>query len=252
MTKTIQHSVGVDLPSIPHFDCADCAEANKDQNYTKYTGSGDDHHRLDMDILDVKPVSFEGIRYVGNFQYSKTSWSEARYYSKKSENGPAAIAVISMLERQHDMQIQVLRSNKGGENTSDALADFCGENGIEQQFGEPGDKRENARIERHHRTLTRMTRADLHASSVPKGFWPESFQCNVYKKNRMYSTRHNMSPFEKTYGKKPDIRNFRTFGCLVFYKNWNKSKIPKMQKRGTKGVFMGYSPESDNGFHILD
>jgi transposase InsO family protein len=67
-----------------------------------------------------------------------------------------------------------LRTDRGGEFTSDKFKDFCNEHGIKRQLTTAYTPRQNGVSERKNRTLMNMVRSMLAGRCVPKRFWPEA------------------------------------------------------------------------------
>jgi hypothetical protein len=58
----------------------------------------------------------------------------------------------------------------------------------------------------------------------------------------------NITPEEAFIGVKPDIGNFKIFGCPIYF-HVPKEKIFKLDPSGRKGTFVGYS-EYSKGYRI--
>ena len=71
-------------------------------------------------------------------------------------------------ENQLSKTIKVLRSDRGGEYTSNAMSTFCEQNGIVHEFTAPYTPESNGVAERKNRTLMDMVNAMLLSSGVPE------------------------------------------------------------------------------------
>lgn len=72
-------------------------------------------------------------------------------------------------------------------------------------------------VERKHRYLLETARALSFQSNLPLKFWGDSIQCAAFLINRMPSTSlDGMTPYEKLFGKKPNIACLRSYGCLCY------------------------------------
>jgi hypothetical protein len=84
----------------------------------------------------------------------------------------------------------------------------------------------------------------LNDQGLPMFLWGEAAMTTIYVQNR---SRHHilkdMTPEEAFSGKKPNVKNLRIFGCLV-YSHIPKDKRNKLELSGNKGIFVGYSDSS--------
>ena len=106
----------------------------------------------------------------------------------------------------------------------------------------------NGIAERAHRTLLNAVRSLLISSGLPKWLWGYMMQYSVYVWNRTPKKANNLlSPYQKRYGKIPDISNFHIFGSIVFVK---REKEPdKLGPQTIEGQWIGLEPAS-NGHYI--
>ena len=88
-------------------------------------------------------------------------------------------------------------------------------------------------------------------ANVPGSFWAEAVATAVYVRNRSESSalREDMTPYEKWYGRKPDVNHLRVFGCIAY------AHIPDSQGRkldkAQKYRFVGYCKDS-KGYRLFD
>ncbi len=52
--------------------------------------------------------------------------------------------------------------------------------------------------------------------SKKRSFWAEAVCSAAYIRNRVITTATGVTPYERWYGKKPDVSNFRVFGCIAY------------------------------------
>jgi hypothetical protein len=89
----------------------------------------------------------------------------------------------------------------------------------------------------------------IHDQHLPMFLWAKASMTVVYVQNRNpHKTLRNMTPEEAFIGVKPEVENFRIFGCPV-YINIPKEKSTKLDPSGRKGTFVGYS-ESSKAYRI--
>jgi hypothetical protein len=89
-----------------------------------------------------------------------------------------------------------------------------------------------------------MTRSMLKEKGLPKQFWAEAIACSVYLLN-WYQTKSvkNMTPQEAWSGYKPSVAHLQIFWCVA-YAQVPEVKRRKLDDRGEKFIFVGYSEES--------
>ena len=84
-----------------------------------------------------------------------------------------------------------------------------------------------------------MIRCNLIDGKLSKMYWVRAMATANYTSNRITNEKTEKSPFELFFGKKPDLRNFRVFGCTVFMQK-RKQQRSKLEPRGVKCKFLGY------------
>jgi hypothetical protein len=84
----------------------------------------------------------------------------------------------------------------------------------------------------------------LKEKGLPKQFWAEAVACSVYLLNRCPTKSvKNVTPQEAWSGYKPSVAHLRIFGCVA-YAQVPEAKRRKLDDRGEKCIFIGYSEES--------
>ena len=70
----------------------------------------------------------------------------------------------------------------------------------------------------------------IHAK-LPNLLWAEAVSTASYLRNRMVTTalQSKFTPYQLWFGKKPDLRHIRAFGCVVYSHVWesNSKKLDK-------------------------
>ena len=72
----------------------------------------------------------------------------------------------------------------------------------------------------------------------------------AYIRNRVITTATGVTPYERWYGKKPDVSNFRVFGCTA-YAHVPDSSRQKLDQKAVKMRFVGYSL-TQKGYRLYD
>eukprot|EP00253_Pinus_taeda_P025723 PITA_25723 len=150
----------------------------------------------------------------------------------------------ALVENQSGLHIKVLRTDRGGEYISKEFLRFCRENGIHKQFKARYTPQQNGVAERKNRTIMDMARSMLKAKHSPNDYWAEAVNFAVYILNR-FPTKAVMNrvPEEAWSGRKERVTHMKVFGCVAY------AHIPdqlrrKLDSKGEKYIFIGYSEES--------
>ena len=126
------------------------------------------------------------------------------------------------VENQCRKQIQILRSDKGGEyngrytengQAPSPYAKFLQEHGIVAQHTMPGSSDQNGVVERRNQTLVDMVRSMLSNSNLPKFLWIDAVKTTVYILNRVPTKAVPKTPFELWKNWKPSC-DICTFGVV--------------------------------------
>ena len=139
-------------------------------------------------------------------------------------------------------KIGFLRTDNGGEYTSNEFKQYLCDNLIGHETTNPHTPDQNGVTERMNRTLLEKARVMIFHAGLPKSYWVEAVNTTVYLSNRIptQALDGNTSPYELWYSKLPDLSNLNVFGCLGY------ANVPGQQrtKLGPKAVqlrFIGYS-----------
>eukprot|EP00253_Pinus_taeda_P016343 PITA_16343 len=114
----------------------------------------------------------------------------------------------ALVENELGHKIKCLRSDRGGEFTSNEFFDFCEEHGIRREFSTARTPQQNGVVERRNRTVQQMARAMLDESGTPATFWGEAAHAAVVILN------------------KTNVR------------------LGKLEPRADEGILLGYSPHT--------
>ncbi|KAG6469325.1 hypothetical protein ZIOFF_074038 [Zingiber officinale] len=155
------------------------------------------------------------------------------------------------VEAELGTKIKRLRTDNGGEFTSNEFSSFCCENGIKRELSCADTPQQNGVTERKIRHLTETCKSWLHAKNFPKAFWEEGMMCAANVINRLpQSPTNKKSPYELMFGKKPNVKHMRVFGSIC-YVHVPESKRSKLDAKTRKYIFVGYD-ERKKGWKCLD
>lgn len=192
----------------------------------------------------METASISGKRYCLTFidHYSRKVC--VRFLRQKNEALDEFKAFRTMIEKQTDCQITVLRSDNGGEYCSEAFDKYCRDNGIQHQKTTPYTPEQNGVSERMNRTLKEKAKCMLFDAQVPKSFWAEAVNMAAYIINHsVNSVLKSKTPDEVFHDKEIDISKLKIFGSSVAV------HIPKQRRRkwdanAQKMIFVGYDNDT--------
>ena len=150
----------------------------------------------------------------------------------------------ALVENESGYKMKCLRSDRGGEFTSNEFFDFCEEHGIRREFSTSRTPQQNGVVERMNRTIQQMARAMLDESGTPATFWGEAAYAAVFILNKTnVRVNSTQTPHELWYGKTPSVKHFKFFGSKCYIKNTDEH-LGKLEPRADEGILLGYSPYS--------
>ena len=105
--------------------------------------------------------------------------------------------------------------------------------------------------ERMNKMLMESARSMMLHAKLPDKYWAEAVATAAYIKNRTPANaiKQNKTPFERWYGKKPNVSNLKVFGCIT-YAHVPDSQRQKLDKKSKKLRFVGYSLEH-KGYRLI-
>ncbi|WJX12170.1 hypothetical protein P8452_02697 [Trifolium repens] len=152
-------------------------------------------------------LSTGGNKYFMTFvdEYSRMIWL---YHIKtKSDAFEVFKKFKTLVEKQSDKSLKVLRTDGGGEYTSTEFENYCKEQGIIHEVTAPYTLQHNGLAERRNRSILDMAR-----SMVPEEVWSKS---------------------------KPSVNHLKVFGSLC-YKHVPDAKRKKLEDKSVPMIFVGY------------
>lgn len=199
----------------------------------------------------MENLSIGGSRYYVLFvdDYSKMAFV---YFMKmKSEVFKYFIEFQSMVEKQKDRKIKILRTDNGGEFCSREFEKYLKEQGIVHQKTNAYTPQQNGLCERMNRSVVEKARCLLFDADLNKKFWAEAVNTSVYLRNRSVVTGLNdKTPYEVWTGEKPNLSHLRVFGSAVMV-HVPKEKRLKWDRKSRKLILVGYS-ENVKGYRVYD
>ncbi|GAU49327.1 hypothetical protein TSUD_136420 [Trifolium subterraneum] len=164
--------------------------------------------------------------------------------SSRAQKPLELIHTDALVEKESGRVIKAIRSDRGGEFTSNEFLKYCEDNGIRRQLMVPRSPQQNGVAERKNRTILEMARSMLKSKRLPKKLWAEAVACAVYLSNRS-PTRSVLGKTsqEAWSGRKPGISHLRVFGSIA-HAHVPDEKRSKLDHKSEKYIFIGYDGNS--------
>ena len=137
-------------------------------------------------------------------------------------------------------KVKTLRTDNGGEFTSNSFQAHLKACGIRHELTIPKTPEQNGVAERLNRTLVETTRAMLLDAKLPHRFWAETISTATYLRNRSpTSAVKGATPHQAWCGQKPRVEHLRVFGSTA-YVHVPRDERGKFDPKTKKCVLLGY------------
>jgi len=177
---------------------------------------------LNIIHLDVcgpmSATSLRGYVYYLSFNddYSRKTWI-IYFLKSKDEVFKKFKEFKAIIENLSERKIKILRSDTGGEFTSNEFKYFCKEVEIKREFSTPYNPQQNGVAERKNNTIMEVVKAMIHDQDLPMHLWEEATRTVVYVQNRIsHRALANKTQEEMFTGVKPEVSHLKIFGSLVY------------------------------------
>ena len=158
---------------------------------------------------------------------------------RKSDAFEALKRFKTLTEIEKGVKIKALRSDRGGEFTSQDFPSYCLDHGIKRKLIAPYSPKHNEVVERKNKTMMSMVRAMLKSKDLPRELWGEAVSMIVYITNCTFTkSLHDQTPYKKWILRKPQVDHMRIFGSIVHVKQ-SKGHLSKLDDRSKPLIFMG-------------
>jgi len=196
----------------------------------------------------MKTTSLGGARYYVLFIDDYSRYIVVYILRQKSETFAKFREYKALVENYHDRKIKALRSDNGGEYTSNQFTKFMRESGISHERTAPYSPEQNGVSERANRTLVGRAKAMILDGNMSDNLWAEAMHTAVYLNNRSPTTAKPKTPYELWTGTQPDLSSLIPFGTPAFY-HIPKIRRTKWQSSGEQCKVVGY--EGTNQYRVL-
>jgi transposase InsO family protein len=204
------------------------------------------------DLWGPSPVvSTNAFRYYLVFVDEFTKFTWVYLLKHKSDTFHTFTQFQAMVHTQFSLPIKTIRTDCGGEFTSNQFNQFCASKGIIHQVSCPHTPQQNGVAERKHRHLVQCALALLSQSTLPMSYWSYAISTAAHLINKLPTPNlSNKSPWETLYHTLPDFTYLKTFGCQCF-PLLTPYTAHKLYPKTAPCIFLGY-PTHSKGYYCLD
>jgi hypothetical protein len=213
------HGVPILKPTLGH-PCDVCSRAKMEKASFK-SAPQDSSAPLELVHVDligkIATPSVGGKHFAVVFTDDFTSFRAVTTITHKSEYFQVFKDFKALMEKQTGRKIRKVRSDNGGEFSSNELLEYLRQEGIERQVSPPYTPQLNGTAERSNRVLIEAARSMMVQANLPTKFWGDAMAHATYIWNRVVNSKDNSrTPFEKMFGHKPTLSDVATFGCGIY------------------------------------
>ena len=162
--------------------------------------------------------SIGGAKYFLTFIDDYTRCCSVYFMKHKSEVFDKFKEFEAVTTNDNGKKIGTLQTDNGGEYMSTEFHDYLKEKGIRHELTVPDSPQQNGVAERMNQTLIESARLMIRHAGLPNTYWAEAISTAAYVRNQMPMTaiKENKTPYERWYGRKPDVSHLRVFGCIAY------------------------------------
>jgi len=135
----------------------------------------------------------------------------------KADAGPALQVWVTHLQKQAGLKVKIIRCDGAGELVKSAtMVAFFNNTGIKAETTAPYNPQVNGKAERLNQTIMERLRAVLLEYELPKSLLAELLMALFFLRKRSPTVDGTTTPFERFYGKKPDVSHLRVLGSAAY------------------------------------
>ena len=157
----------------------------------------------------------------------------------------------AMVEREKGKLLKCLRSDNGGEYTSNEFKSYCSEKGIKHEKTILSTPQQNEVAERMNHTIIEKIKCMLRIANLPKSFWGEAIVTACYLINRSPSFPLNFDIPKRVWTEKDVFySHLKVFGCKALVHVPKEQRL-KLDSKSTPCIFVGYG-DAKFGYKLWD
>ena len=207
---------------------------------------GDEVH---TDVWGPSPTaSLGGRRYYVTFTDDHSRYTRLEVLRTKDEAFEAYKSFAAWAKTQHGATIKRLRSDRGGEFTSNDFTAYLRQQGTERRLTTADTPQHNGVAESLNRRLMERVRAMMHQANLPKNLWAEAIHHAVWLKNRTsMKVLGNQTPCKRLYKTKPNFAGVPEWGQEIWVYNPVGTKL---DARAKQARWVGYDANSTHAHRV--
>ena len=201
--------------------------------------------RIHSDVKELRTPSIEGHLYAVCFIDDATRRAVSYPMKKKSEVIEKLRLFLESECTARGKLVRILRSDNGGEYTSDEMVQFCSSRGIWQEYSPPHCQSANGVAEVFWRDAFRLVRAILWDQQRHHKYWACALRFATCIRNHlMHHAVEDMPPEAAWLGKPVDVDHFRVplSTCWSYIEKDNREGT--LGRRRMQGILVGYATHS--------
>nr|GEZ75268.1 zinc finger, CCHC-type [Tanacetum cinerariifolium] len=122
----------------------------------------------------ISPATYSGKKFIFLLVDDCTRFMWAYFLTSKDQTFSTFKEFRQRIEMEMRMKLRMLRTDRGGEFTSNEFTKYCKENGIARQLTAPYSPQQNRVVERRNRIVLSTTRSMMKAMKLPLTFWAKA------------------------------------------------------------------------------
>ncbi len=124
---------------------------------------------------------------------------------------------MALVENQTGKKVKVIRSDNGGEYSSQEFMQYCVSRGIKREFTVPMTPQQKGVSKRINHKIIEATRYKWYHAKLPLNFWAEAVSTADYQQNLSPTVLIiGKTPYECLYSVKPTVNHLKVFGCHAY------------------------------------
>nr|GEY06992.1 zinc finger, CCHC-type [Tanacetum cinerariifolium] len=199
----------------------------------------------------ITPPTPSGKKYIFLLvdDYSRYMW--VYFLNTKDQAFDTFNEYKKSIENELRTTLKMLRTDRGGEFTSNEFMKYCKENGISRQLTAPYSPKQNGVVERRNRTIMSTTRCMMKAPSMHQNFWAEAVRHAIYILNSVPTKAlEDITPYEAIKQRKPNLETLNVFGCITYAKVPSQH-LTKLDDKSIKMVYLG-NEQGSKAYRLFD
>ncbi|KAL2239399.1 UNVERIFIED_CONTAM: Retrovirus-related Pol polyprotein from transposon TNT 1-94 [Sesamum indicum] len=177
-----------ELKSVEVGHCEHCVFGKQKRVSFLTTGRTPRKEKLELVHTDLwgpaSVSSLGGSTYYMTFVDDSTRKVWVYFLKRKSDAFDTFRRWRALVENETGLQVKCLRSDNGGEYSSEGIKNYCADHGIRMQKTIPGTPQQNGVAQRMNRTLNDSARCMRLKSGLPKMFWADAVNTAAFLINR--------------------------------------------------------------------